>query len=252
MTAIPSDYEPSAADFRGRVILVTGATGGVGRAVALALARAGAQLVLSGRSVPRLEQLYDELEALAPAAQPAMLPLNLMTATWAQYEAVAETLDREFGRLDGLLHAAAHFRSFARLEDIEPRDWLDTLQVNLTAPYTLTRLCLPLLRRSRDASVVFVSDEGGRKPKPFHGAYGLSKAAAETMSRSWALELENEARGESGLRFNTFKPAAMRTALRAKGYAGEVVRQLPGPGIAVAPLLWLLGPASRGRSGEAF
>lgn len=252
MTALDPHYQPAPQDFRERVILITGATGGLGRAAALALAGAGAQLVLSGRSVPRLEKLYDEVVAVAGARQPAMLPLNLMTATWAEYAALAELLESEFGRLDGLLHAATHFKSFTRLEDLEPRDWLDTLQINLTAPYALTRLCLPLLRHSRDASVVFVSDDGGRAPKAFHAAYGVTKAATETLAQTWALELGGEAAGGSGLRFNTWHPGPLRTALRAKGYAGESIRKLPGPESAVPALLWLLGPASRGCSGRRF
>jgi NAD(P)-dependent dehydrogenase (short-subunit alcohol dehydrogenase family) len=206
VTAIPSDHQPAPDALKGRVILVTGASGGLGRAAALGLARHGASV----------------------------------------------TIETEFGRLDGLLHAAAHFKAFTRLEDLEPREWLDSLQINLTAPYTLTRLCLPLLRRSDDASVVFVADEGGRQPKPFHAAYGIAKAAAETMFKTWALELESESQGGSHLRFNSWYPGPLRTALRGKGYAGESMQHLPEPASVLPQLLWLLGPGSRGLSGHAF
>jgi len=171
-----------------------------------------------------------------------------MTATWKDYEDLAATLEREMGRLDGLVHCAAHFKGFARLEDLEPREWLDALQVNLTAPYTLTRQCLPLLRKSTAASVIYVMDAGGREPKPFQGIYGISKRAAEGMLLTWAQELK----GEPALRFNTVDPGPMRTALRAKGYMSEVMAGLPLPGERLARLLWLLGPESAGVSGQTF
>lgn len=247
----PADYQPQAGDFKGRVILVTGATGGLGSAAARALAAQGAHVILHGRSVPKLEKLYDEIEA-AGGAQPAIVPINLMTATWAAYDELAQTIEKEFGRLDGLLHAAAHFKNFTRLEDLEPRDWMDSLQINVTAPYTMTRLCLPLLRESEDASVVFVADDGGRAPKPFQAAYGVTKAAAETMFRSWALELEAESRAGSGLRFNTWHPGPMSTTIRGKGFASESLTPVAQPETVLPQLLWLLGPASRGVTGQAL
>ncbi|WP_299691547.1 SDR family NAD(P)-dependent oxidoreductase [Hydrocarboniphaga sp.] len=247
----PADYQADAADFKGRVILVTGATGGLGSAASQALARLGAHVILLGRSVPKLEKLYDAIEA-AGGAQPAIVPINLMTATWAAYDDLAQTIEKEFGKLDGLLHAAAHFKSFTRLEDLEPRDWMDSLQVNLTAPYTLTRLCLPMLRESQDASVVFVTDDGGRVPKPFQAAYGVTKAAGETLFRSWAMELEAESRVGSGLRFNTWHPGPMGTEIRGKGYASDARAQVNPPERVIPQLLWLLGPASRGVTAQAL
>ena len=247
----PADYQPPEGAFKDRVILITGASGGLGSAASIALARLGATVVLVGRSVPKLEKLYDQIEA-AGGAQPAIVPLNLMTATWAAYDELAATIEREFGRLDGLLHAAAHFKNFTRLEDQEPRDWMDSLQINLTAPYTLTRLCLPLLRQSQDASVVWVSDDGGRAPKPFQAAYGVTKSAAETMFRSWGMELEAESREGSGLRLNTWHPGPMSTMIRGKGFASESLTPVSPPERVIPALLWLLGPSSRGITGRAL
>lgn len=251
INAIPAGFTPQPDSFRDRVILVTGATGGLGSATSLALARLGATVILVGRTVPKLEKLYDELEA-SGGPQPAIVPLNFMTATWAEYENLAQTIEQTFGRLDGIVHAAAHFKSFIRLEDLPPRDWLDTLQINLTAPYTLTRLCLPMLRASKDASVVFVTDDAGRAPKPYQGAYGVTKAAGEAMFKTWALELGNEAQSASGLRFNSWHPGPMRTLLRGKGYASESLTPVDFPEKVVPQLLWLLGPDSRGLSGQQF
>jgi NAD(P)-dependent dehydrogenase (short-subunit alcohol dehydrogenase family) len=241
------DYSPAPELLRDRVILVTGAGGGLGGALAEACAQLGATVVLTGRTVKHLEATYDRIES-ADAPQPAILPMNLMTATWVEHEAFAATLEQTFGRLDGIVHAAAHFKGFARLEDLEPREWLDSLQVNLTAPYTLTRLCLPLLRKSADASVVHVTDEGGRSVRAFHGIYGITKRAAEALFLGFATELK----AETQLRFNTVNPGPMRTPLRAKGYAGEFPGETPTPQSRLARMLWLLGPDSRGVSGQQF
>lgn len=247
LTAIPQDYSPSAQLLQGRSLLITGAGDGLGKAAALACARHGATVVLLGRTVKKLEAVYDAIEQ-AGGAKPAIYPMNLAGASWNDYADLAATLDKELGRLDGILHCAAHFKQFGALDDIDPRDWIESLQVNVTAPYALTRHCLPLLLRAPDASVVFLTDRAGRAAKPFQGAYGLSKAALENLSSMWAQELENK----PALRFNTYYPGAMRTALRLRGYSGEVSDTLPLPESVVHQLLWLLGPDSRGVSGQAL
>lgn len=234
-----------------RVILVTGASGGLGSALARACAAAGATVVLAGRTLVKLEKVYDAIVA-AGGPTPAVVPINLLSATWTRFEELAHLLHQEFGRLDGLVHTATQFRGFSRLEDLEPREWLDALQINLTASYTLTRLCLPLLRRSADASVVFVGDAAGRSPKAFHGVYGVTKTAVEALMKTWALELENESRTGPGLRFNSYDPGPMRTAHRARGYVAEPPERVPVPETATAGLLWLLGPESRGTTGRAL
>lgn len=247
MTTLPADFTPSPDTLAGRVILITGATGGLGSAMAACCAGAGATVVLCGRSIPKLEALYDRIVS-SGGAEPAILPVNLLGATWVELEKIVDSVGETLGRLDALVHCAAHFRAFTRLEDLEPREWMDSLQVNLTASYTLTRLCLPLLRRSPDASVLWISDASGRQAQPFHGIYGICKAACETMSSTWALELENE----SNLRFNTVHPGPMRSALRARGYMAETLANLPSPEQIAPRLSWLLGQDSHGISGRAF
>lgn len=245
MNPIPESYSPAADLLKDRVVLISGATGGLGRAAALACARHGATVVLLGRTVPKLEALYDDIKA-AGGAEPAIYPINLNGASWTDYEQLGASLEREFGVLHGLLHCAAHFKGYTPLALADPRDWMESLQVNVTAAFALTRHCLPPLRKAGDASVVFVSDEAGRRGKAYAGAYGVSKAAVEGLMRIWAQDLESEGR----VRFNSYDPGPMNTALRRKGYAASA--GAAEPQIAVPQLLWLLGPDSRSVSGQAL
>lgn len=249
MTAvIPENPALATGSLAGRVLLITGAGDGLGRATALLAARAGATTVLLGRTIKKLEATYDAIEALG-GPQPAIFPMNLNGASWNDHLSLAETIEAQLGQLHGIAHCAAHFTGFARLIDLAPKDWLDGVQTNLTAAYVLTRSCMPLLEKSDDASVVFVSDSGGRQPKAYQGIYGVAKAALEALSKTWALEC---ASALPQLRFNTFNPGPMRTAVRVRGYAGEGGNETPSPDAAAARLLWLLGPASRGISGQAL
>lgn len=241
------DYTPSSDLLRGRVLLVTGAGGGIGRAVALACARHGAQAILHDRSAKPLEKIYDEIVA-AGAPHPAMLPLDLLQATPDACTALAETVQREFGRLDGLVHCAAELGALAPLELYEPVTWLRVLQVNLTAAWLVTRACLPLLRQSPDASVVFTSADVGRKARAYWGAYGVAAFGLEGMMRIFAEELA----AHPALRVNSLDPGAVQTPLRAKAYPGEDPKTHPLPEDIAASYLYLLGLDSRGISGRAF
>lgn len=241
---IPSPYSAAADLLKGRRILITGAGAGLGRAAALRCARHGATVILLGRTVGKLEAVYDEIGAAGGSA--AIYPMNLAGAAWADYFELASVIEREFGGLDGLLHCAAHFKAFSPLYDVEPKDWIESLQVNLTAAFSLTRHCLPMLLRAADASIVFTGDRHGRDALPFGGGYGIAKAGVEQMAQMWARELQSR----PNLRLNTFNPGPLRTDLRRKGYPAEAPDHAPPPDSAVEPLLWLLGPDSRGVSGR--
>jgi len=232
---------------KGRVILITGAGDGLGRATAIAAAGCGATVVLLGRTIKKLEATYDAIEKIG-GPQPGIVPLNLNGASWNDHLGVAETLEQEFGRLDGLVHCAAYFTGFMRLAELPPKEWMDSVQTNLTAAYVLTRNVLPLLEKSSDGNVVFVTDSAARSPKAYQGAYGITKAALEAMSATWALE---SAKSHPQLRFNTFNPGPMRTALRVKGFSGEAASETPSPDQAARRLIWLLSDAGRSLSGLA-
>lgn len=241
-------YTPTEDLLAGRVILVTGAGDGIGRAVALAAARYKAEVVLLGRTVAKLEQVYDEIERHHPDARAAILPFDLASATPAQYEEAAALIEKEFGRLDGLLHNAAELGVLAPLELYDLQTWYRVMQVNLHAPFLLTRACLPLLKRAPDASIVFTSADVGRRGRAYWGAYGVSAFAIEGLMQILAEELA----ASTTIRVNSFDPGPVRTALRARAYPGEDPLALRAPEDLVGAYLYLLGPDSHGRSGETL
>jgi NAD(P)-dependent dehydrogenase (short-subunit alcohol dehydrogenase family) len=245
--AIPLHFAPSPDLLQGRAILITGASGGFGRALALECARAGATVILSGRSSAKLERVYDEIEALG-APQPAMAVLDLATATAVDYDGLANTIEREFGKLDGLVHAAALLGDRTPLEQYDVPTWCRVLHVNLTAPFILTQVLLPNLRRSKDASIIFVSSGVVKNPRPFWGAYAVSKTGLESVRSLFSQELE----GEENIRINSINPGRMRTAMRAAAYPGEDPNTLPSPASLTGPFLHLLSAQGRGVDGEYF
>jgi NAD(P)-dependent dehydrogenase (short-subunit alcohol dehydrogenase family) len=238
-----NDYRPPADLLAGRVILVTGAGDGLGRAAALAFARHGATVILLGRTVKKLESVYDAIVA-AGDPQPAITPLDLAKAGYAQLQDIADRVGESFGRLDGLLHSAAELGVLAPLELYDMEQWMKVFQVNLHAPTLLTRLCLPLLKKSKDASVVFTTSEVAAHGRPYWGAYAAAGAALENLVRIWAAEL-----GDTTVRVNAFDPGAVRTNLRVRAYPGEDAKALPAPETRVGAYLYLIGPDSAGTRG---
>jgi NAD(P)-dependent dehydrogenase (short-subunit alcohol dehydrogenase family) len=231
----------------GRIILVTGASSGLGRALAIECARAGATVILSGRNNAKLERVYDEIEALK-APQPAIAVLDLASATAADYDALERTINAEFGKLDGLVHSAGLLGDRTPLEQYDVPTWCKVMHVNLTAPFILTQVLLPNLRRSADASVIFVSSGVVHKPRPYWGAYAVSKTGLEAVRSMWSQELE----GEPNIRLNSINPGRMRTAMRAAAYPGEDPNTLPAPAAVTAPFLYLLSAQGREIRGGYF
>lgn len=240
-------YSPPPDVLAGRRILVTGAGAGIGRAAALAFAGHGATVILLGRTLASLERVYDEIEAQG-GPRPALLDLELATAGADHYAGVAHTLEQEFGGLDGLLHNAAELGVLAPIELYDAAAWNRVLQVNLTAAFLLTRACLPLLKRSDDASIVFTTADVGRRGRAYWGAYGAACFALEGLSQILADELA----ANTPVRVNTLDPGAVRTAFRARAYPGEDPAQHPPPEAIMSLYVYLLGPASRGVTGQTF
>ncbi len=243
--AVPKDFKAPADLLAGRIIMVTGASSGLGRALAIECARAGATVILSGRNPGKLERVYDEIEKLG-APQPAIAPLDLATATAVDYDGLAQIIGTEFGRLDGLVHAAGLLGDRTPLEQYDVPTWCKVLHVNLTAPFILTQVLLPDLRKSTDASVIFVSSGVVRNQRPFWGAYAVAKTGLESVRSMLSQELE----GEPGIRVNSINPGRMRTPMRSAAYPAEDPNTVPTPASVTGPFLYLLSAQGRGIDGE--
>ena len=166
-------FEAPTVDLAERAILVTGASGGLGRPLALACAACGATVVLHGRLVRKLEAVYDEIVA-AGCPEPTILPLDLAKASRADIDNVAGALRSQLGRLDGIVHTAAFLGSLGPVEHQDPDAWRTAFEVNVTGALAMTRAALPLLAAAADASVVFTLDSRGIDPRAFWGAYAAS------------------------------------------------------------------------------
>jgi NAD(P)-dependent dehydrogenase (short-subunit alcohol dehydrogenase family) len=240
-----SGYHPTADALAGRVILVTGATAGIGRAVSRALVQHGATVLLHGRNAKSLDALYHELAPLGP--EPAVAQLDLERAQGPEYQALTDEIEKRYGRLDGLLHNASLLGDRSPIEHYDIGLWQRVLLVNLTAPFILTRCFLPLLRNSSDASVLFTTSGVGNRGRAFWGAYSASKFGTEGLAQVLADELENTV-----IRVNAINPGATRTRMRARAYPAENPDTLLPPESVVLPYLYLLGPASRAIRGRRF
>ncbi len=239
------DYCPGPALLEQRVLLVTGAGRGLGKAVALASAAHGATLILHGRHIAALEATYDDIVA-ANQATPAIAPLDFATAGDQDYENIASTIRREFGRLDGMVHCAASLQRLQPLAQESLDDLLVSLRVNLAAPFALTRACLPLLRSSGDASVIFTSESHGVQPAAYWGGFAVAKSGLAALLKIWVDELA----GATNLRMNLVVPGPMRSPQRGLTHPGEDKSKLPTPNEFIPAYLYLLGPDSKGLTGS--
>jgi len=244
---IPQHYQPAPDLLDGRVILVTGAGDGIGKAVSLAFAAHGATVILLGRTVTKLESVYDEITS-AGGSRPAIYPMDLEGAVPDDHRQLAERVESQLGRLDGVLHNAGLLGSLTAIEHYDPMEWLRIIQVNLHAPFLLTRACLGLLKKSDDASLLFTSSGVGRRARAYWGAYSVSKFAVEGLMQILADELDEN----SHIRVNSINPGRVRTAMRAAAYPAEDPADLAVPGDIVSPYLYLMGSDSRGVHGQAL
>jgi NAD(P)-dependent dehydrogenase (short-subunit alcohol dehydrogenase family) len=231
----------------GRVILITGASDGIGRALAIHAAAHGAQVVLHGRNTAKLEKVYDEIEALDGAPRPAIAVLDLAVAGSEAYTSLADSLAEEFGRLDGLVNNASILGERYSIEQYDVAMWQRVMHVNVTATFAITQVCLPLLHQSRDASIIFTSSGVGRVGKPFWGAYAVSKFATEGLSQVLASEQEHGA-----IRVNCINPGPVRTEMRRAAYPAEDRDALKTAEDILPTYLYLLGPDSAGVTGQSL
>jgi NAD(P)-dependent dehydrogenase (short-subunit alcohol dehydrogenase family) len=245
LTMIPKNFTADGDLLKGRAILITGAGSGLGRALAVECARAGASVILSGRNSAKLDRVYDEIEAMG-APQPAIAALDLAVATAVDYDGLARVIGEEFGKLDGLVHAAGLLGDRTPLEQYDVPTWCKVLHVNLTAPFILTQVLLPNLRKSQDASIIFVSSGVVKQSRPFWGAYAVSKTGLESVRSMLSEELE----GEANIRVNSVNPGRMRTAMRAAAYPAEDPNTVPTAESVSGAFVYLLSARGRGIDGQ--
>ena len=231
----------------GRIVLITGASDGIGRALALHAAELGAQVILHGRNVKKLEKVHDEIEAIGGAQRPSIAVMDLANANSTAYETLASSLTDEFGRLDGLVHNAGILGERYSIEQYDAVLWQQVMHVNVTAAFALTQVCLPMLKAAADPSVIFTSSGVGRVGKAFWGAYSVSKFATEGLSQVLADE-----HSHGSLRVNCINPGATRTKMRQEAYPGEDPEQLKGPEDILSTYIYLLGADSKGVTGKSL
>ncbi|WP_428618168.1 YciK family oxidoreductase [Shewanella sp.] len=240
------EYQAAKDLLKDKTILVTGAGDGIGRAAALAYAEHGATVILLGKTVKKLEAVYDEIEQ-AGYPSPAIVPLDLKGATEQNYQDMAETIEQQFGHLDGLLHNASLLGVLGPFEHISMDSVKEVLQVNLVAEIMMTKALLPVMKKAPAASILFTSSSVGRQGRAFWGEYAISKFATEGMMQSLAHEYE-----DSNLRVNSINPGATRTKMRANAYPAENPQDLKAPEEIMATYLYLMGDDAKGVTGQQF
>lgn len=238
------NYVPKAGLLQDRVVLITGAAMGIGRAVARVYAHYGATVVLLDKQSQHLDAAYDEIVADG-SPEPLICALDLQQAEPSAYEQLAEMLYSELGRLDGLVLNAAFLGAFMPLKQHDVALWNQMLTVNLNANFHLLRTCLPLLERSPDAAVIFSSDHSS---KAYYGGYGVSKGALDALCDLVVAEYSS---GAHFIRANRINSGPLRTRLRVLNFPGESAEQLAVPEAVIGPYLYFMGADAGQRTGEA-
>ncbi len=232
---------------KNNVILITGAGGGLGSTAALTLAKQGAHIILLDKIIPKLEKIYDAILA-ANAPEPILYPFDLAGATENDYQELANRIEEKYGALHGLLHSAVEFSSFTPIALHSTKDWGNSLNVNLNAPFLLTRVLLPLLQKSQHASIVFTSDSSARNASAYAGAYGVSKIALEGFAKILAEELE----AGQKIRVNTLVPGPVDSPLRKRAYPAEDKSRLPAMDSLAGAYSYLFTSQSIGITGQVI
>jgi NAD(P)-dependent dehydrogenase (short-subunit alcohol dehydrogenase family) len=244
---LPQDYRPVADLLKDRVIAITGAGAGIGRIAAKTFAAYGATVILLGRTTQKLEQVYDEIEQ-AGHPQPAIFPINLEGACEKDYEDMCQAFFQEFGRLDGLLHNAGDLGERTPIANYSSDTWQRVMQVNVTAPFMMTKALLPLLEKSEGAHILFTGSSVGYEGRAFWGAYAASKAAQENLMQTLAQEMEDV----TPITVNSINPGATRTQMRAAAYPAENPVDVKSPEELMPLYLYLMSADSNGISGKQY
>ena len=241
---ISTNYSIATGELKDKVILVTGANRGFGKAMTLDLAKAGATVIMLGRDLGSLETAYDEVVD-AGFAEPILYPLDLEGATPEHYEQLQRDILDNFGQLDGLIHNAGIIGTMMPIEQYDLKLWYSTMQINVNAPFMLTQFLIPALSKSKDARILFLSSSVGRTAKAYWGAYGVSKFAIEGLSKTLAEELE-----KTNIRVNSLDPKRMRTEMRRTAYPAENSDNNPLPESISPAIVYLMSEQTKSLNGE--
>lgn len=241
----PQNFQVSANALQDKVILVTGAGDGIGRVASLTYAKHGATVILLGRTVKKLEAVYDEIQS-AGGPEPAIIPLDMKGATEKHYQDMCATVIDQFGKLDGVLHNASLLGVLSPFDQIQAETWNDIMQVNVTAQFLMTKALIPVLLKAKFPSIVFTSSGVGRTGRAHWGAYSVSKFATEGMAQVIADEYEN-----THLRVNVINPGATRTKMRAKAYPAEDANKLKTPEDLMPTYLYFMADDSKAITGKS-
>ncbi|ODS22641.1 YciK family oxidoreductase [Candidatus Endobugula sertula] len=238
-------FSPTANCLKNRIIAISGAGAGIGRVLATQLAAYGATIILMGRTVEKLETVYDEIEQ-AGYPQAAIIPIDFSNTTEAEYENITANIENEFGKLDGLIHNAALLGERIPISNYPMKVWEAVMIVNVNAPFALSKHLLPLLKKSDHGSIAFTSSSVGRQGRAYWGAYAASKAALENLMQTLADELEET----SNIRVNSIDPGATRTDMRALAYPAENPSTVKDPESLVPLFLYCMADDSIGTTGQ--
>lgn len=239
-------YQPQLDLLQNRIILVTGASDGIGQEAALTYARHGASVILLGRSDEKLRAVADEINQ-AGAIPARWYTLDLLTCTAQECQKLAQHLALHYPRLDGVLHNAGLLGDVVPMAEQDPDVWQKVMQVNVNGTFMLTQALLPLLLKSESGSLVFTSSSVGREGRANWGAYAVSKFATEGMMQVLAEEYKNR-----HLRVNCINPGGTRTKMRASAFPTEDALKLKTPADIMPLYLWLMGDDSRRKTGMTF
>ncbi|MGP8953674.1 YciK family oxidoreductase [Enterobacter mori] len=239
-------YQPQKNLLQNRIILVTGASDGIGREAALTYAEYGASVILTGRNEEKLRGVAQEIESAGGIAA-SWYTLDLLTCTPASCQELAQRISKHYPRLDGVLHNAGLLGEVRPMDEQDPEIWQQVMQVNINGTFFLTQALLPLLLNSESGSLVFTSSSVGREGRANWGAYAVSKFATEGMMQVLAEEYQNR-----HLRVNCINPGGTRTKMRASAFPTEDPQKLKTPADIMPLYLWLMGDDSRRKTGMTF
>ena len=241
---VPRDHIFKDGELKDKVILVTGANRGFGLAITMSLSKAGATVIMLGRDLGSLEYAYDAVVD-AGYNEPILYPLDLEGATPENYQELQDNILDKFDKLDGLIHNAAILGAQMPIEQYDIKLWYSTLQINLSAPFMLTQFLIPLLLKSEDARILFLSSSVGREAKAYWGAYSVSKFGIEGFAKTLSEELE-----KTNISVNTINPGKLRTEMRRTAYPAEDSSTVPMPEEKSAAIVYLLSGLSPKMNGE--